>query len=472
MSKSVQPVEGASLLSSLAGLFFKGLDNVLDRAAEYQEEMGVLKQVNRIPIETLDGNNTYTLTIKLSPVRGKDSYYFVEAETDAPGLDVSKINEKTMNIDKANSKQFRDLVDKLISSSNYSAEMDKSEDEDDSEAEVVGEPAEGEEGKGSEGDVTAEGVVDEVIKAAKKWLDNEPVFTSLPGDQSSTPVLIKVDFKPADKSADIEVYATDVNEKRMDEFEPLDTNISIEVDNPSTEDAIENFKGEVEKKIREFGSEYNFDRIVHSRSNNVVSATFIKDKDGIGLTAVRASDDINKTMDIIYDLMDSDDFVNQIDEGQEASFQITEEDDDYDIESIEEVDTSNTYANIYQSVSQVYITLKSLEVMIGLKVWQNDSFFNALYLTVAEFQTTASTWLLDNCDILPILQDPYKLVPSFEAYRNYGDNSEIPAVKQSLSEDLNNLVIALDFMSVNLDEDRISKVVEFNNRIKQILSYI
>ena len=48
--KNRQNVQGGVIIDTLAKLLFKGLDNIFDAAAEYEREMGVLKQITRIPV--------------------------------------------------------------------------------------------------------------------------------------------------------------------------------------------------------------------------------------------------------------------------------------------------------------------------------------------------------------------------------------------------------------------------------------
>ena len=107
-----QIIEGGSLLSSIVKLLFGGIDNILDSMAEYEEEMGVLKQINKILIT--DGNTNYTLTVKIAPVRDKEGVFFVEAQTDAPKFDVSSINEKAMKLNNSTKDAFSKMISKLI----------------------------------------------------------------------------------------------------------------------------------------------------------------------------------------------------------------------------------------------------------------------------------------------------------------------------------------------------------------------
>ena len=128
-----QNIQGGELLESLKKLLFGGIDKLLDSAAEYEEEMGVLKQVTRIDLETKDGQPTgYTLTIKLAPVKGKTSTYYVEAETTQPNLDVSMLNKKVMKISNSSMRDFNNKIDEMLAANELLREKNDSQDESDS----------------------------------------------------------------------------------------------------------------------------------------------------------------------------------------------------------------------------------------------------------------------------------------------------------------------------------------------------
>lgn len=446
-----QNIEGASLLSSLAGLFFKGLDNALTRAAEYEEEMGVLKQINRIPIETLDGDRRYTLTIKLSPVRNHDNFYFVEAETDAPGLDITSIQNKTMKIDNTTLKQFQNLIDKLISSSNYTADMNR-EDDISSEAEVVGEPSDGSDSS-TEGDITREGAIDSLIQAAQDWLSQKGVVAYKGNILAS----INVEFgDPTDTDVEITIAATDALENKGEAIKSIkDDQYTLDLVDKDGEVVSEKaFLDSLSKAIDDFIKNNNMTNKQFIPASTSIAAKFVKDSEGIGLVAVRASSDLDSTMSIIYEVMDSDEFADSINEGDETSFLITEEDENYNIEPLdEEIDVAETCKQLYQEVSKMYITLKSLEEMIGYKEFQNVPYLNSVYSIFVQLEAKMAVWIIDQVNPVGILQDPFQLVPSFTAYRRYGDvTADLvdAALQDELTTDLRRLIEVIQFLSVNL----------------------
>lgn len=468
---TIQPIQGANLLDSLVNFFFKGLDKALADKADYEEEMGVLKQINRIPIETLDGKNKYVLTIKLSPVRGKDSYYYVEAETDAPGLNVSAINHKTLQLNKDNMAQFRATVDKLLARSRFVADMDRS-DNSVPEGKVVGEPGDEEDQttsndgqKGSQNDISAEGEVAEYLRKADIWFNQEHIAVANGADGKLYQLTFKFTTDDIKDKCYIAIDVTPVGDTNV--IETLKTEISLLDTDANLIDESTFFKA-VRQGIQNAASDASYSSVNFGVPNQggVVSATFIKDKEGVGLTAIKASSDLNRTMEIIYDIMDSDDFVEQLPEGEEMSFAITEQDDDYEIEEIDGIDTSCAVCDIYKAISSMYITLKLLQAMIGVKIWRNDNFLNDSYLKVAALQTQVATWLVDSEDPLQILSDPYSLVPSFEKYRNYASNEDIPQVKEDLCHDLEALADVLDILSVDLCEDCQDEIASFISQIE------
>lgn len=469
MSEStLQPVEGAGILDALANLFFKGMDKALSERAEYEEEMGVLKQINRIPIETLDGKNTYTLIVKLSPIRGKDNYYYVEAETDAPGLDVSGLHQKTLKLDNTNMRQFRNTIDKLISNSNYAADMDRSDEANADTGEVVGKPAEGEENNSSEGEIISESEVKELIDEAQSEFDGRAIGVTDPDGLS---VQLTPEYKNVTSDeCQIDIVAKDENNSVVNKYSQVDDNV-VSLRNDSGElvsiDDLLDTTGEI---LDEFIEINKFTGIHTVGASTIVSATFIKDSEGIGLTAIKASDDLNKTMTIVYDIMDSDEFVNSLQDGEESSFTIEETADDYDIQPTDSVDCTQCYADAYKVVSKLYITLKLLESMIGIKIWQSDNFFSDLTGAVVDLQTKVSIWALNNSDMLPILQDPFTLVPTFEKFRNYSDNSQIPEIKNAICEEAVLTIQLCNFLSVDFDDEKQIEMEEMCKCIEGILN--
>ena len=50
---SIQAAGEGSIMSKLISMFFKGLDNILDSAIEYQNDNGILKGNSVIPVNTV-----------------------------------------------------------------------------------------------------------------------------------------------------------------------------------------------------------------------------------------------------------------------------------------------------------------------------------------------------------------------------------------------------------------------------------
>lgn len=458
---NLEKVQAAGLLSSLAGLFFRGIDNALSEISEYEEEMGVLKQINKIPIESLDGDRKYTLTIKLSPIRGKDSVYYVEAETDAPNLDVSKLDGKTVSINKDNAREFRKMVDKLISSSNYAAKMKRDADEDDNQdADDDNQDESTSKKRNSKSELSKEGQLKDVVDSVEEWFQENAAI--IMGNGLVVNIVVEFTNLTSDGLAEVELSAVDALQNKGQSIKNISPKvITLQlIDKDDNVISAESLIVMIKDHIKEYVSHYKLDanNIKYVKSNSTVLATFIKDKEGIGLTAIRASNDIDNSMRIVNGLMDSEDFVNSLEDGDEKSFEITESSEDYDIEEIGNFETIDSYLILYRETSRIYIMMKSLESMIGLKAWQADNFFNNLYLDIVQIQTLFSTWLVDNVDILPILQDPFELVPSFADYANYTDNSMIPSIKSKLNHDVARLLDIIEFLSVNITADQQSQL--------------
>lgn len=450
---TLQTVEGGSILSKLADLFFKSLNKALSSDSEYEEEKGVLKQVNRFTLETLDGTDTYTLTLKLSPVKDKENYYFIEAETDAPDLDLSIINEKTVKLDDTNVAKFRKLIEKLVSSSNYVVQS-KNQRNDESD-----EPEE---------DKNEMSPFEKLIEAAQKWF-NQKAIIARTSDGKVVEIVPEFNKDVSEDNCQLIISAVDQNGSDVEFIELDDSEINPKDSSGALLDEG-NFLDLIDKKINEFAKLNDYTGMQRMIKNStVIAATFIKDKEGIGLVNLKASDNIDRTMEVIYEVMDSSDLINSLNEGEESSFTIEELDDSYDIQPVDNVECSQCYLDAYKVISKFYITLKALEAMIGVKIWQNDNFFSDITSAAVKLQTLFSIWANENTDVLPLLQDPFCLVPSFDKFRDYEDNSDIPAVKQSIAEEAVKMKEICNFLSVGFTPEQQSETEELISEIEGIL---
>lgn len=325
---------GGGLLSRLSNLLFKGLDSILDDAAKYEEEMGVLKQVNHIPLD--DGK--YDLVIKLSPVRDKEGMFYVEAYTDpkAEGLDLSSINEKVLKLDKNNKSKFKEQILKLIEKSGHSVDESEEEAEEESEEDETSIWDEASNNVEEAVDAYNDKPMSADMEGAKIYIHAELTSTgeieSGYVDEESgqcTIILQVIDYE------DDEVFDDDAHLKEIE----LTVVKGDKVDNP------ENIHARLIREIQAFAKDLELTKIVFSTSvdkKDNIQASFVRGQGTeVSLTAIHASD-ILSAMDVINAVVEDDEFVNSLPEGQEQSFNIINNEDSFDIEPIDGVDTTGS----------------------------------------------------------------------------------------------------------------------------------
>lgn len=308
MESTKQPVLAGGLLDALSKIFFKGIENILDAAAEYEEEFGVLKQKTVLNLQDQSNGKVYTLTVKLSPVKDKDSFYYVEAETTAPGLDVSSINEKTLKIDKTTKEKFNEIINKLLEEHNLKIQNDENNEEDsqdiDSIIEQINKDLEDMVLESEDPDSPDYEVKGEVTKNNNKLL----LKASLSDGQDET----------EEKTADIEFLDPDDGSiLSIDEIEESIIDKINEMFQEETEDA---------------------DDQEETTASTIVRATFIKSSktNKISLRAITATIDIEDALDIAYDVADDDDFANSLGSEPE-SYEIIETAKGYDVNRIDSI---------------------------------------------------------------------------------------------------------------------------------------
>lgn len=449
MSEStLQPVEGAGILSKIIDMFFKSLNKVFSEDPEYVEENGIVKQTNRITIT--DGEKDYTFTLKLSPVKDKTDYYFIEASTDAPNLDLSSINKKAFKITRENAAEFKAILEKMITDSKYSIKK------------VEQEQAEEEEVEKDE--------VDKFIKAAEKWFNQKAIMAKT-SDGEAVQIIPSVERGDVLYSIEVIFDVVDKANKpvRCKELKDSIIDIKDEDGNMMDQDEFLSILNDMIVDFADLNNYTNMQRVI--KNSTIIRATFIKDNNKVSLTAIKASNDLEHTMDVIYDIIDSQDFANSLQEGQESSYTIEELDDEYKIEPTSEaVGCMQCYSDIYTTVSKLYVTLKVLESMIGIKVWSNDNFFSDLTELATRIQTETSIWVAKHSDILPILMNPFLLVPTFEQFRDYSDNSQIPQIKEELIELIDRTTELCSFLSVGLEAEEQSRLSNLFDEFERLLN--
>lgn len=325
-----QPVEGGALLDALSKLLFKGINNIFNEAAEYQKEMGVLKQINKIPAEDGDGN-TYNLIVKLSPIKDKDGVYYVELDSDFNGFRPGALHKNTVTLTKKNQKDFLKLVDEVLR--NNGLRRIKKEDEssqqeekesDKFESSKVNEYTEVNDFRFYE--YTEDETPYNVHTVLEKSKDGKAVVLKATGD----PQLAKsfnYSLSLANESANLGdileehltercgVYPEDDEEDRWDEF----VNYLNNINKPEPEEKPAE-EAESEQEPAEASIRVTLEKIIGSDNHEDINL--------VDITATKYTR--RQAMKIVEDIVASDEFVDQMPEG-ESSYKITEDDEDYDI---------------------------------------------------------------------------------------------------------------------------------------------
>lgn len=322
MESIKQPVLAGGLLSKLGELFFKGIGNILDAAAEYEEEFGVLKQKTVLNLKDEKTGKDYTLTIKLSPVKDKEGKFWVEAETTAPDLDVSSINEKVFDLNKSKKDDFNNMINKLLEEHNLKTQNSSS----------------------TEGSQDIDSIIEQINEDFKDMVieseDGEEVDLKVNGKvtKNNNKLLLEVSLSDGEEETDKETADIDFLSEDDGSILPIET---IE---DKIVDAINNlFQEEIEQQDsdEEDSNEVNSSTVVRAATSirfpAVVKATFIKfSKTGkVKLTSITASRniDIEDALNIAYDVAEDADFADSLGSEPE-SYEIIETAKGYDVNKI------------------------------------------------------------------------------------------------------------------------------------------
>lgn len=349
MSETKQPVEAAGelggLISKLGSLFFKGLDGIFDRAAEYQEEYGVLKQVTRINAVNEETDKKYTLTIKLSPVKDKQDLFYVEAEIDPSDISVDSINKTVVKLNTDTKVKFNNMINKFLTDNNLtvteSEENTDAEDESDDDEEEL----DSEDKDFSERLAELVDIVNEDLRSNRLYAKYEPSNDeNKDGEQSdinNERIEIVTELSIVDEGKHIKVTITPYIDN--DEATPSHSENINSVDTRGDLIKLKDLKTAVKLVLTDYLEENNLKTNITMSSvlsSTSVKATFVKSSktNRVELRAISASTDLTEAMNAIYDVTNDNDFIGLLtDEPQ--SFEIVDVGDGYDVNSIDGFDT-------------------------------------------------------------------------------------------------------------------------------------
>ena len=478
MAEQQQEVYGAGLLSSVIALLFGGLGKALSDAAEYQEEMGVLKQINTINIHAKDGK-VYTLTVKLAPVRDKDGVFYVETSTTAPNLDVESMNDIVLKLDNSNIKDFKKKITEFLEKKGYYMEENSNADEDSAEQSNSDEESEqSEEDKAKEGDKTeednqSESEIGALLEEAREYYEQDQLFTSKPGLGL---VYLKLDFSLSpndDSTCLLEITGEGVE----------DTAGKIVVDTQEyeldTKDELGNvldfnhFNGNIMQAVQDYLSANGLSKnLGHGKVNSstLAKVCFTKNNKEVTLKAVEAStnlkpENIEATIDLINDLAENEEFISELEDNKDNVFVIVDEGDDYDVERVDDTISKESALLVFDEVSDLLALMQSYQWAVGIDNWVKDTMLEATQVPTRMLQTRFALYIKDTLGIVPI-----PTAKSGSINLNDSEELTISAVSEAIQSKLWWLSNFLELHYTNFDELMQKGIDEFIDTIEDILN--
>lgn len=465
-----QPIQGAGLLDSIKSMLFKGLDNAFNSASEYEEEMGVLKQVTRIPLEDESGKETpYTLTIKLAPIKGKSGKYYVEAETTAPNLDVSSINGKVLPITNSSMKGFNKMIDDLLEANsltrteNTSAEQQTDEEQanETSSNDVMTDEQEQE-----IADMIAQAAKEKGIEYRTVQMEDGHVatlYTELQ-QRSTNPEL-----------CDMTISAEDPFEQKPIRSLKSATKVVAAVDSNGETLSFTAFCNELKAQLDAYmkANKLTEQSTREANASTHVDVTFIKSsKDNeISLTAINASCNIQAALDMIESVADDAEFLNELVDDSEQSYRITDDGDSLDVIEIESVDTSSTYDIMFDTISKFSSKLQTYRWAMGSRTWYDSTTISAISDYVSELLDQSAVWVIQHTDHYPAIRAAYTEFPNLAEFEDEEGHICKDCLEEDVVADTEELILLLDNYYVNLEHDEQTRIDGIVSELKRLLTY-
>ena len=335
MSISNDPILGGPVLDLLKNMF-KG---IFDGAVEYQNDYGKLKAVQTIYAEDKEGVE-YEFKLNFSPIKTDkaDNVFYVTLESD--DLDVSKlrgidkINKKAFTIDKTNKDAFQTQITKFFKANHLeeitAKEYEGEDDEDMSEADY---DVYSDEGK--------------VIFTIHLEVDNEEVPNGL--------TQYHVDVNPKAVKEGVKLWETKFTVKEADPaaFEEAMSEYASSVGIDLLDDNIDELLAEGFRDLREDADE---DEAENEGAEEVTTSTYvtlrkIEGSDEIYLMNIGASTNIAGALAAVEEITASDEFVEQLPEG-DSSYKLTASDDYYDIDEASAEEVSEAVSDGFATLSK------------------------------------------------------------------------------------------------------------------------
>ena len=452
----MEKVEGAGLLEGIIQLLFGGLDKALSEAVDYQEEMGVLKQINRITIEDASGDQ-YVLTIKLSPVRDKQNLFYVEASTNAPNLDVSKLNGITLILDNSNINDFKKKIDNFLKNNKYSKQ--EAAESDDS-----AEPNE-DENSSSNDDLQTEGDATALIEEAKAYYEQDQLLTS------KAPiglVYLRLEFKLKDKSNCILTITGEGSDESAGSVVVDSENFTINLnDDEGKIKDFNQFNGDIMQCIQDYLTNNGLSKnLRHGKLNasTLLKASFTKQAGKAKLKAVQAATQIESksilaALDLFDDLAENEEFINRLEDNKDNVFLIEDQGDSFDVEPIDEtISTENAYSEMFYTISNVLLFMEAYRWACGIDVWDDDETLGTIEELVSDLQFAFIEAMRNKYRVMYV---PTTTCPNPMVALNEDGFIDIETATNYTFNLVQSLINQLELFRVNFDNEELQQEIDY-----------
>lgn len=449
-------VEGdSSILNSLADLFFRGLNHLLDSASEYQEEMGILKQVTTVNFKGTDGK-VHRLAIKLAPVRDKKGLFYIEAFSDMEGFDVSSVNDSVIRLSTSNKRSLENTILGLLQSNGctWTDEQGNPKDIADLDSEGEDSTTEDTQPEDNEEDDAEKELSNESkyeiqtnVDSIQKEIDEKGVMAISAKEGIVTlGVILSLDDSMLNCDIEIEEVRDMQSADPIPGYQPDTVSIPTINDEGDALD-YDTIRKKVKKSIEDYldSNKLEPDTKHGLFANRRVTGTFIKASEDVELTAISANFNIVEAADLIDDLASDENFLSMLSE-EPISLSIEEVGDDYDIEEVETVDTESCYYEIFDLAFDLNFLCRIYQLYNS-----EDATVEDLEIFSQDIISHLVNWIysLNGKRVFPSTERAFGILE--EVREN--DDLNLESLLESISDGFADLMDMLDAYYVNFKED-------------------
>lgn len=346
------------ILSKLADMFFKGLDKVMDSAIEYQNENGILTGTSTIKVVN-DKGKEFLFEVKLSPVQGggnnREGLFMVnfkcpgkKIKTDINGEDYEG---KVLRINKDTKSEFENVINSMLTR-NKLVRIDDAESGQSDSAKTDKEKL----------DLSEE---EEGIQPIRE-ID---AYDTTIGEEESPKYHVTVVVEPLKTSphkCHIQISSEPLVGNMVDKEVKLD-DIRKTVATYFEDNQLEAYSTTDNKWVNDWEKDQKSGKqnaAASKRINLVLKKKITATSTVVDVQKVYASYDLAEAMSSVDTLLNNDDFINSLNEG-ETSFIVIDEGEDLDVnETAEPFNMIEVAEAIYSASMSFFITSKLLSLTL------------------------------------------------------------------------------------------------------------